>query len=154
MRRSIPHVFGERAPEPAAASVEDGLLVIACNTEVARRTGSHPASVPHPAKEQIAQGRVIARWREIRTVEQFRDPGELRTERGAATAHRLDERARQSFLERGLEGHPLVLGIVTQQVDQGAEPIGLGVVVHAAYVRETLAVLDQQAGFLPPARAA
>lgn len=58
------------------------------------------------------------------------------------------------FLENGPGGYPLVLGIVTQQVDQGAEPIGLGVVVHAAYVRETLAVMDQQAGFLPPARRA
>jgi hypothetical protein len=58
------------------------------------------------------------------------------------------------FLENGPGGYPLVLGIVTQQVDQGAEPIGLGVVVHAAYIRETLAVLDQQAGFLPPARRA
>lgn len=50
------------------------------------------------------------------------------------------------FLEHGAEGHPLVLGLVTQQVDQGEEPLGLGVVVHAAYIRETLAVLDEQAG--------
>ena len=50
------------------------------------------------------------------------------------------------FLQRGLDGHPLILGLVTQQVDQGEEPLGLGVVVHAVYVREALAVLDQQSG--------
>ena len=50
------------------------------------------------------------------------------------------------FVSPGAGGHPLVLGIVTQQVDQGEEPLGLGVVVHAQYIRETLAVLDEQAG--------
>jgi len=49
------------------------------------------------------------------------------------------------FLERGTDGHPLILGLVTQQVDQGEEPLGLGVVVHATFVRETLALLDAQA---------
>ena len=49
------------------------------------------------------------------------------------------------FLADGGEGHPLVLGVVTQQVDQGEEPLGLGVVVHASYVRETLAILDERA---------
>lgn len=51
------------------------------------------------------------------------------------------------FLERGPAGTPLVLGLVTQQVDPDEQPIGLGVVVHAAYVRETLALLDAQAGW-------
>ena len=50
------------------------------------------------------------------------------------------------FLQRGLDGHPLILGLVTQQVDQGEEPLGLGVVVHAVYIREAFAVLDQQSG--------
>lgn len=56
------------------------------------------------------------------------------------------------FLEQGPDGHPLILGVVTQQVDQGEEPLGLGVVVHAAYVRETLALLDQRAQPEPPRR--
>ncbi len=49
------------------------------------------------------------------------------------------------FLAHGADGHPLVLGVVTQQVDQGEEPLGLGVVVHATYVREALAALDERA---------
>lgn len=49
------------------------------------------------------------------------------------------------FLERGPDGRPVVLGLVSQQVDQGEEPLGLGVVIHAAYIRETLALLDAQA---------
>lgn len=38
--------------------------------------------------------------------------------------------------------HPVILGVVTQQVELNSERLGIGVVTHAVYVRETIAMLD------------
>ena len=37
---------------------------------------------------------------------------------------------------------PFVAGILTQQTSVGGEPLGLGVVIHAVFVREAVALLD------------
>ena len=38
--------------------------------------------------------------------------------------------------------HPYVAGILVQEVVVGQERLGLGVVAHAAYIREAVALLD------------
>src|SRR5690606_40233885 len=40
---------------------------------------------------------------------------------------------------------PFVAGVLTQQVELNSEHLGIGVVTHAAYVREAIALLDQAA---------
>lgn len=39
--------------------------------------------------------------------------------------------------------HPFIAGVLVQEVQSGGQGIDLGVVVHADYVRETIALLDQ-----------
>ncbi len=46
------------------------------------------------------------------------------------------------YVERGPLGHPLIVGVVTQQVDQEGQAMGVGVVTQAIFVRETIALLD------------
>ena len=40
---------------------------------------------------------------------------------------------------------PVILGVVTQQVELNSERLGIGVVTHAVYVRETIAMMDRAA---------
>lgn len=42
--------------------------------------------------------------------------------------------------------HPFVAGILTQEVMVGTERLGIGVVTHAAYVREAIALMDADIG--------
>jgi hypothetical protein len=41
--------------------------------------------------------------------------------------------------------HPFIAGVLVQEVQGGGEGLDLGVVAHADYVRETIALLDQSA---------
>jgi S1-C subfamily serine protease len=43
----------------------------------------------------------------------------------------------------------LVAGILTQQVEKGGEPLGIGVVVQAQFIRDTISQLDAPAGAAP-----
>ena len=38
--------------------------------------------------------------------------------------------------------HPIVLGVVTQQVELNSERLAIGVVTHAVYVRQTITMMD------------
>lgn len=42
--------------------------------------------------------------------------------------------------------HPFIAGVLTSEVRPGAGPLGIGIVAHAAYVREAIALLDAPAG--------
>ncbi len=42
--------------------------------------------------------------------------------------------------------HPFIAGVVTSEVRPGDDPLGIGIVAHAAYVREAIALLDAAAG--------
>lgn len=53
------------------------------------------------------------------------------------------------FTER--DGRPIILGVVTQQVELNSERLGIGVVTQAVYVRETIALLDRAAPTLSAA---
>ncbi|WP_296814935.1 serine protease [Brevundimonas sp.] len=44
--------------------------------------------------------------------------------------------------------HPVILGLVTQQVELNSERLGIGVVTHAVFVRQTIALMDQGAPVL------
>ena len=44
---------------------------------------------------------------------------------------------------------PFVAGVITQQVELNSERLGIGVVTHAVYVRETIALMDQAAVLAP-----
>ncbi|MFN3817170.1 trypsin-like serine peptidase [Brevundimonas sp.] len=39
--------------------------------------------------------------------------------------------------------HPFIAGVLTQQVEMNSERLGIGVVVHASYIRETIQLLDE-----------
>lgn len=39
-------------------------------------------------------------------------------------------------------GHPFIAGVLTSEVRPSGEPLGIGVVAHAVYVREAIALLD------------
>jgi hypothetical protein len=39
--------------------------------------------------------------------------------------------------------HPFIAGVLTQQVEMDSERLGIGVVVHAHYIRETIELLNQ-----------
>ena len=41
--------------------------------------------------------------------------------------------------------HPFIAGVLVQEVQGGGEGMDLGVVAHAQYVREAIALLDQSA---------
>jgi hypothetical protein len=38
--------------------------------------------------------------------------------------------------------HPFIAGVLTSEVRPSDEPLGIGVVAHAIYVREAIALLD------------
>ena len=38
--------------------------------------------------------------------------------------------------------HPFIAGVLTSEVRPSDEPLGIGVVAHASYVREAIALLD------------
>lgn len=42
--------------------------------------------------------------------------------------------------------HPFIAGVLTSEVRPGDDPLGIGIVAHAAYVREAIALLDAPAG--------
>lgn len=42
--------------------------------------------------------------------------------------------------------HPFIAGMVVSEVRPGDEPLGLGIVAHAAWVREAISLLDAAAG--------
>ena len=42
--------------------------------------------------------------------------------------------------------HPFIAGVLVSEVRPGDEPLGIGIVAHAAYVREVIALLDAPAG--------
>jgi S1-C subfamily serine protease len=42
--------------------------------------------------------------------------------------------------------HPFIAGVLVSEVRPGDEPLGIGVVAHAQYVREAIALLDAPAG--------
>ena len=39
--------------------------------------------------------------------------------------------------------HPFIAGVLTQQVEMDRERLGIGVVVHANYIREAIELLNQ-----------
>jgi S1-C subfamily serine protease len=51
--------------------------------------------------------------------------------------------------EGGMAVHPYVAGVLTQEVIVQEERLGIGVVVHADYIREAVALLDQQSAPAP-----
>ena len=42
--------------------------------------------------------------------------------------------------------HPFIAGVLVSEVRPRDEPLGIGIVAHAAYVREAIALLDAPAG--------
>lgn len=42
--------------------------------------------------------------------------------------------------------HPFIAGVLVSEVRPGDEPLGIGIVAHAQYVREAIALLDAPAG--------